>query len=41
VAASGKSLYLDELPEGYATRIESGLAMRYQILIRDAFEKGG
>ncbi len=25
VAASGKSLYLDELPEGYATRIESGL----------------
>ncbi len=25
VAASGKSLYLDELPEGYAARIESGL----------------
>ena len=25
VAASGKSLYLDELPEGYASRIESGL----------------
>ena len=25
VAASGKSLYLDELPQGYATRIESGL----------------
>ena len=25
VAASGKSLYLDELPEGYAVRIESGL----------------
>lgn len=24
-AASGKSLYLDELPEGYARRIESGL----------------
>ncbi|MBS1681886.1 MAG: GAF domain-containing protein [Bacteroidetes bacterium] len=24
-AASGNSLYLDELPEGYATRIESGL----------------
>jgi hypothetical protein len=25
VAASGKSIYLDELPEGYASRIESGL----------------
>jgi hypothetical protein len=25
VAASGKSKYLDELPEGYASRIESGL----------------
>ncbi len=25
VAASGKGLYLDELPEGYAARIESGL----------------
>jgi len=25
VAASGKSLFLDELPEGYATRVESGL----------------
>ena len=25
VASSGKSLYLDELPEGYAARIESGL----------------
>ncbi len=25
VAASGKTLYLDELPEGYAARIESGL----------------
>jgi methyl-accepting chemotaxis protein len=25
VAASGKSLYLDELPEGYAALIESGL----------------
>ena len=25
IAASGKSLYLDELPEGYAARIESGL----------------
>jgi len=25
VAASGTSLYLDELPEGYASRIESGL----------------
>lgn len=25
VAASGKSIYLDELPEGYAARIESGL----------------
>src|SRR6478609_28550 len=25
VAASGNSLYLDELPEGYAARIESGL----------------
>jgi hypothetical protein len=25
VASSGKSLYLDELPEGYASRIESGL----------------
>jgi len=25
VAATGKSLYLDELPEGYASRIESGL----------------
>ncbi len=25
VAAAGKSLYLDELPEGYAARIESGL----------------
>jgi hypothetical protein len=25
VALSGKSLYLDELPEGYAARIESGL----------------
>jgi hypothetical protein len=25
VAASGKSTYLDELPEGYAARIESGL----------------
>lgn len=25
VATSGKSLYLDELPEGYASRIESGL----------------
>ncbi len=25
VAASGKSLYLDELPEGFAARIESGL----------------
>ena len=25
VAASGKSFYLDELPEGYASRIESGL----------------
>ncbi|MBS1951386.1 MAG: hypothetical protein OJF59_003245 [Cytophagales bacterium] len=24
-AASGKSLYLDELPEGYATRVASGL----------------
>ncbi len=25
VAVSGKSLYLDELPEGYAARVESGL----------------
>jgi hypothetical protein len=25
VAESGKCVYLDELPEGYATRIESGL----------------
>ncbi|HCW06478.1 MAG TPA: hypothetical protein DGG95_03825, partial [Cytophagales bacterium] len=25
VAASGKSTYLDELPEGYSSRIESGL----------------